>query len=305
MMDVIIISWNSREKLRRLLISLHDQYQAEDRLIIIDNGSTDGTTDMIKEVAPGAFLIRNHENLGFCKAVNQGIHASVDEYILILNSDIVAYRDFIARVKEGVKQYSKERVGMFGVKMLQAHSNLIDSTGLTLSWAYRFFDRGFGETDNGQYDDKKEIFGPCGGCAVYQRVMLEDIREGDEYFDEDFFFLGEDFDVAWRARHKGWTARYIPEAICWHERGGSFDQKYRQYLSFRNRYFLLLKNASPRASLPAIFLLYDFPRLFYLLCTNRYTPKALLELKAQSGKMLAKRKRLLGSTEPLAHHHPF
>ncbi len=116
---------------------------------------------------------------------------------------------------------------MVSPKILRMDKKTIDSTGIILTKARRFYNRGAGETDSGQYDGKREIFGPCAAAALYKKEMLEQIKIRDnscairdnscpEYFDNDFFFLVEDVDLVWRANLSGWEGYFVPQARCYH-----------------------------------------------------------------------------------------
>jgi GT2 family glycosyltransferase len=168
---------------------------------------------------------------------------------------------------------------LFSPKIFKADGKTLDSTGLILSRYYRFFDRGHNLPDRRQYDGKPDIFGPCAAAALYKKEMLEDVKHEGGYFDESFFFLGEDFDIAWRAGKRGWRAKFVPGAVCYHLRNSTnFASGFRQYLSFRNRYFMLLKNQGFSPGYITVFLLYDIPRFFYMLFTNRHTLKGVREI---------------------------
>jgi len=138
-----------------------------------------------------------------------------------------------------------------------------------------------GKDDGMAFDSVQEIFGPCAAAALYRRQVFDDIRNAEGVFDNRFFFLVEDFDVAWRAKRKGWKAYYVPQAVCLHYRSSSgHKSKFKQYLSFRNRYFLILKNARFKELVYFIpfFIIYDIPRILYLLCVNPYTLKGIREV---------------------------
>lgn len=285
--SIVIAGYNTAGFLPLCLDSIYSQSYKNFEVIFINNGSTDDTPLKLKAY-PGLKIINNKDNRGFCFANNQGIKIATGKYILILNSDIVLDKNFLTEFE---KAAGVNDAALYGAKILSKDGKAIDSTGLILSSSYRFFDRGNREADRGQYDKELDIFGPCAAAALYKKEMLEDIKYKEEYFDEDFFFLGEDFDLAWRAKKKGWKARFVPEAICYHIRNSSnFNNKFRQYLSFRNRYFLLTKNSKISVKYFLIFLLYDIPRLVYMLCTNRYTLRALSEIIKFTPNMLGKRK---------------
>ena len=135
--------------------------------------------------------------------------------------------------------------------------------------------------------------GPCAATGIYKRHMLEDIRINGEYFDKDFFYLIEDFDIALRARKRGWKSAYLPDALSYHVRNGSgTSYKYRQYFTFRNRYFLIIKNINIRPYFIFYFIMYDIPRAIIMLLTNRYAIKAIGDVIKYLPMMLEKRKNM-------------
>lgn len=274
LISIIIVGHNAGGYLPGCLESIHKQTYKDFEVIFINNGSIDATIDVLRSY-PAVSIISNRENRGFCFANNQGIKLAKGEYVLTLNSDVILDKDFLLELKRAIKC---DETGLFAAKILNSDGKAIDSAGLVLSRFYRFFDRGNGEKDTGQYDDKLDIFGPCAAAALYKREMLEDIKHNGEYFDEDFFFLVEDFDISWRALQKGWKARFVPRAICYHSRNSTnFNSKFRQYLSFRNRFSMLLKNRAVNMKYSIIFIFYDIPRIISMLFTNRYAFRALCE----------------------------
>lgn len=285
--SIIIATWNAGKYLPQCLEAIFNQTYRDFEVIIVDNNSTDGSREFIKGKYPTILLVENNNNVGFCRANNQGIAKAKGRYILSLNSDLVLAKDFLLEFKKEIEQ-SDSRIGMFQSKILKINTKIIDSTGLILSRARKFYNRGEGEIDVGQYDNKREIFGPCAAAALYKREMLEEIKTDNQYFDEDFFFLGEDFDLAWRANNLGWQAIYVPQAVCFHWGHISQHNKaFKQYLSFRNRYYLLIKNESWKTLKNDlhIILSYDLPRIGWLLFTNWYTLKAIIEILAKISKV--------------------
>jgi len=290
--SIVIVTWNAAYYMEGCLSSIKEQSFKDWELIIVDNGSADDTLDIVQKIYPQARVIKNEENLGFCRANNQGISAAQGDFIFTLNSDIILDKDFM-RELVFFAQKQPEEIGMLGGKMLRMDGKTIDSTGLILSKSRRFYDRGGGEIDQGQYDESAEVFGICAGAALYKRKMLDEIEIDGQNFDDDFFFLGEDFDIAWRAQLYGWKAMYIPRAQCLHLRGSSeHKSKFKQYLSFKNRYLLMIKNDTPVNILMALprLLIYDIVRFFYLLFTNRLIFKAIREIMGLLPIMLKRRK---------------
>ncbi len=279
--SVVSITYNAGSFIKSCLDSLCEQTYKDFETILVDNASIDKTVSLIKKFSPEVTLLQNNKNYGVCKARNQAIKIAKGKYILTLDSDVVLDKDFLLKIKNLAERVDN-KVGMIGAKIMQFRDkNLIDSTEIILTKARRFLDRGYGEIDRSQYDKDINIFGPCAAAALYKKEMLEDIKKEDEYFDSRFFYLVEDFDLSWRARNKGWSAVYCPEAKCFHRKNGSnTNEKIRQFLTFRNRYFLLIKNQSLKDFLIHLpFMLpYDLLRFGYLLLTNKLTYKAIREV---------------------------
>ena len=154
--SIVIVTYNSGQFIEDCLDSISGQTSKEFEVIIVDNNSTDKTLEVIMQKLPDVRLISNRENFGFSRAVNQGIEYSGGEFILILNSDIVLREDFIHKLKN-MFLLLPENVGMISPKLLQMDKQRIDSAGLVLSKTRRFYDRGRGDIDLGQFDIKQDI----------------------------------------------------------------------------------------------------------------------------------------------------
>jgi len=290
--SVIIITYNSANIIRGCLDSVIKQSKNNAEFIIIDNNSDDDTRFLLKEHYSYLHLILNNHNRGFGGAVNQGIRISKGKFILILNDDITLKDDFFSKLDDVVMKLPCY-IGMISPKILMCDKKTIDSTGLVLTKFRRFYDRGRGLIDKGQFDDKSIVFGPCAACGIYRKEALEQLKIGSEYFDEDFFLILEDFDVAWRARDNGWNGMFKPELICYHRGGISRKPSLAaRYYSFRNRYLLLIKNEKA-GNLLRLFLFalaYDIPRFIFIVFLDRCALRVIQELFTLTPKMLRKRR---------------
>jgi len=272
--SVVILTYNSANYIKPCLSSLYMQSYQDFEVIVVDNGSKDETMSLVKEIYPQAILIENKDNLGASKGRNQGIEAARGEWIVALDCDIILENNFLSQIVESIKGAPKTP-GMIQPKIMNAGKNTIFSAGIYVSFLRRFYDLGRNEIDSAKFNKQKDIFGVCSAAAAYNRNMLEAVRGKDGYFDERFFFLFEDVDLSWRAQKKGIKALFCPDAVCYHNGNSSQTSKrIRQYLSLRNRYFTLLKNDLPLRIILA-FILYDLPRLLYILITNPYALKAI------------------------------
>jgi len=222
-----IVTWNSRPYLKTCLDSVINSNYKDWSLLIIDNGSRDGTVEFIRTDYPNISLLENRQNLGFARAHNQGIQISDSEYVLVLNPDVILTTDFLEKIVNGLTERPDFGSAIGKILKFNFHDDdlrepvltkTIDSTGLVIQRNRRFTNRGEGESDAGQYDKVHDVFGPSGAVALYRRSAMADVRLKDEYFDEDFFAYKEDIDLAWRLQKAGWRSVYLPSAVAYHHR---------------------------------------------------------------------------------------
>jgi GT2 family glycosyltransferase len=282
--SVILVNWNYGDFLGECLDALQNQSYPANKIIIVDNGSTDGSPELIRQRYPNVQLIPLNKNTGFSQAFNRAVCLTDDLFVLSLNPDVIVRPDFISKLVNAINQ--DNRIGIVAPKLLRAEEpTTLDSTGLYINRQRRPYDRGQGELDQSQYDRDLEVFGACGAAALYRRAMLEDTAIDGEYFDEDFFAYYEDADLSWRAQLFGWRVLYVSGAVATHVRGwGDTLSKQRKKdafgprLALRNRYLMVIKNDSNTSfvrNLPRI-IATELPRLIY---TTIVFPKALLGLR--------------------------
>ncbi|MBI4846212.1 MAG: glycosyltransferase family 2 protein [Candidatus Omnitrophica bacterium] len=291
--SIIIVTWNAEKFINKCLDSVFSQDFSCFEVIVVDNSSTDKTIGILQSYEPRIKLMRNDENKGFCFANNQAIGKAKGKYIFTLNSDIILEKNYLSVLVQCLSEHHE--IGMAQGKFLRMNGRIIDGTGLKLGLAFRFLNFNEGKTDSMREFSPKMIFGPCAAAAVYKRKLFEDIKYENEYFDNSFFFLVDDFDVAWRAHKKGWKAMYVPQAICYHYRASSAHKSsFKQFLTFRNRYFLLLKNATWKDFLKLMFFfpIYDLPRLIFMLIFNPYAIKAIAQIIKNIPLLMKKRRYL-------------
>ncbi|MFB3776518.1 MAG: glycosyltransferase family 2 protein [Bryobacteraceae bacterium] len=240
---VVVVNWNRRDLLRRCLDSLARQQDAGFEVILIDNGSDDGSPDMVAAEYPvcGPFplrLIRNASNRGFCAANNQGFAASRSPFIALLNNDAEADPGWLAALRRCFDE--RPEIGMAASKILVYEDpSRIDKAGHLIYPDGQNRGRGSGEIDRGQYGRREEVLWPDGCAAMYRKVMLDEIGG----FDEDFFAYGDDAELGLRARIAGWSCLYAPDAVVRHHRGSTLGvtSSRRLELIERNRVLLAVK----------------------------------------------------------------
>lgn len=245
-----IVTYNSEKDIIKCIDSINQQTYPNIEVIVIDNKSTDKTVDLLSSKYNDIKIILNNKNLGFCKGHNIGFREGKGDYVIVLNPDVTLDKHFVEEVVKGMEE--NPEVGLISGKILRMKqdfttTDIIDSTGIVMARNRRAYDRGQGEKDKGQYDEKSNIFGVCGAAAVYRREMLEDIKIDNEYFDENFFAYKEDVDLSWRAKLLGWKCLYVPSAIAYHKRGWKKSSRkeiplFLRIHSIKNRYLTIIKN---------------------------------------------------------------
>jgi GT2 family glycosyltransferase len=234
--SVVLVTWNSAQHLPRCLAAIRQQSWPDVELIIVDNGSSDGSAEHA--------TIRNFDNRGFAAAVNQGIAAARGEFVLLCNPDAFLERDYIERIIAALDE-AGESFGMATGKLLSVGENVVDSKGIRMTRTGRHFDIEQGCVDRA--DATAEVFGVSGAAAIYRMSFLRDVAIDGQPFDEDFFTYREDADIAWRGRLFGWRALYVPGAVAHHVRTVT-PAKRRQLPAFinmhgvKNRFLLRMKN---------------------------------------------------------------
>ena len=234
---MIVITWNQRELLRGCLASLGRQTGVEFEIVVVDNGSSDGSADMAEREF-GCRVIRNAENRGFCAANNQAIAAARGDLIALLNNDAEADAGWLAALHAAFA--GRPELGMAASKILMYEDpSRIDKAGHLIYPDGQNRGRGTGERDRGQYDRLEECLWPDGCAAMYRKRMLDEIGG----FDEDFFAYADDAELGLRARIAGWKCLYVPQAVVRHHRGATLGLQSARRLELieRNRVLLAVK----------------------------------------------------------------
>jgi GT2 family glycosyltransferase len=237
--SVVIANWNGRHYLEKCLESLAAQTYPAVEVIVVDNGSTDGSAAWVAERFPSVRLIVNPDNRGFAAANNQGVRQSRGAYVATLNNDTWVEPDWLAGLVAALER--DPRLGMAASHMLFADQpEVINSTGICLDRCGISWDRHGGQTARQAEAGPAEVFGPCAGAALYRRELLEAVG----LFDEDFFAYLEDVDLAWRARWRGWKAIYVPSARVYHIHSATSQEgsPFKTYWLSRNKIQMIAKN---------------------------------------------------------------
>jgi GT2 family glycosyltransferase len=287
---VIVLTWNQRDLTLDCLESIfalnYPLQQLE--VIVVDNGSSDGTARAIRERYPAVTVVENGENLGFAEGNNVGIQHALQgnaEYVMLLNNDTVVDPDMLACLLAAMEAHSG--VGIVGPKMLYYHQpGVIWCAGNQINWHTGTTIRLHAEqTDNGLDDSPQEVdfITACGAC--FRRQVIEEIG----LLDSRFFIYYEETDWCHRAREAGWRVLYVPSARLWHKVSAAMGTKTpaTEYYMSRN---VLLFLAKHRRGLPRLqSLLWAAGRSFLAAAAYTVKPHGGLRLPHRNARLFALR----------------
>ena len=263
---VVIPNYNGKKYLKNCLKSLEDaRIQTDFHVIIIDNGSADGSLQEVQDLFPWMECVYFAENRGFCAAVNEGIRRSRTPYVFLLNNDTTIEPDCI-RVLE---QRMDREPDLFSVSARMVdlkNPSILDGAGdlySALGWAYAI---GKGRPA-ANYVQPENIFSACAGAAIYRKSILDQIG----CFDELHFAYLEDVDLGYRARIYGYRNAYEPGAVVNHAGSAATGSRYNEFKithSSRNNIYLIYKNMPPAQlilNLPLLLIGFAVKILFFIL----------------------------------------
>ena len=235
--SVIIPNWNGAAHLVDCLGSLERQTFADFETVVVDNGSTDASLDLLAQDYPWVRVIPLAENLGFAGGCNTGIEQTSSEIVVILNNDTEVEPEWLSELLAAMEAHP--RAGMVTPKVrlwddrqrLHTTGDLTRCNGIPDS-------RGVWEEDRGQYDDQIYVFGAAGVAPAFRREMLDEIG----LFDADFGSYCEDVDLSWRAQLLGYRCVFAPRAVLYHKVSATGKGVTRSYFVARNTIWTLVKN---------------------------------------------------------------
>src|ERR1035437_9235089 len=242
--SVVIPNWNGVQSLEACLDSLLGQ-SIKLSIIVVENGSTDGSLELLHKKYPNIELVVHKKNLGFAGGVNSGIKNAIKngaEYVALFNNDAVADEDWLKLLVDYLDKHPKTAAA--ACKVLNSTGQQLDSTGdYFTNWGLPY-SRGRGETDDGQYDNLTNIFAASGAASLYRTEALKDVG----LFDEAFFAYYEDVDLSFRMQLAGWKIAYVPNSVVHHAIGMTSGRikGFTTYQTMKNLPLLLYKNVPNR-----------------------------------------------------------
>jgi len=292
--SVVIPNWNGKKTIARCLDSLCDQ-SITSQIIVVENGSTDGSLEFIRKNYPDVKLIIHQKNLGFAAGVNAGIRQAIDsnfDFVALLNNDAVADKNWLQNLMKVIEQDNK--IGIVTCKFIDINAKYLDSTGDQYTTWGLPYPRGREEPVSDKYDNQTGVFAASGGASLYRISILRQIG----LFDEDFFAYYEDVDISFRAQLAGWKVIYAPRAIAYHQIGATASKikGFTTYQTIKNLPMLLWKNVPVgllATVVPRFYLAY-FSFIFSALARGQIWPafKGLFATIVLAPKTIIKRFRI-------------
>lgn len=235
--SIIVLNWNGESLLRECLESLSRQTVTNREVLLVDNGSTDLSLQLVKENFPQVKVIGLPKNLGFVGGNLEGLKAAEGELIALINNDVRAAETWIENLLRAMCE--DERIGICSSKLSIDGTKMINSAGTGITTASVGFDRGVRKKIT-LFDRKESVFGASGAAVLYRRKMIDEIG----FLDDDFFLYDEDADLSFRAQLAGWKCMYVPDAVG-HHKGNATAGRLSDthvYYHTRNLEFVWIKN---------------------------------------------------------------
>lgn len=286
-MSIVLVCWNNREYLDPCLKSLYEcGLNSSFDVIVVDNGSTDGSQQMLEEKYPDVKLIQNDGNVGLAKASNQGIEATNGKYVLLLNNDTIVNRNALDVLVEFLDAHPE--AGAAGGKLLNADGsfqsgyayfpNLWQEFLVMTSIGYSLW-RGYPR--HGDSPEVKAAGWLSSACLLVRRTALDQVG----LLDESYFIYGDEADLQYRLNKAGWKVYYLPSSTIIHFGGRSLNHWGRRPRVYRGRLLFYQKNYGVlRTTLLRIMLfvmsLLKLPLCAAFLCVPRYVEDAKKALRS-------------------------
>jgi len=245
--SVIIVNRNGGDLLARCLSCMAAQHTLPERIVVVDNGSTDGSIAAARRLAAADACLAPRiefdlvgENIGFAAANNRAVASCQTEFVALLNPDAFAEPGWLAALLDAA--HAHPRTAAFGSRqVLDGTPELLDGVGDVYHFSGLSWRDGHGCRPTAADAQDHDIFSPCAAAAVYRRAAFTEVGG----FDEDFFCYFEDVDLGFRLRLAGYDSRYVSKAVVRHVGGACSPGKHSDFAVFhghRNMVWCFVKN---------------------------------------------------------------
>ncbi len=210
--SLIVLNWNGKRHLLACLASLARMDYQDYEILLVDNGSTDGSLELVPFEFPSVKIIKSGRNLGYAAGMNVGIASAEGEIVVLLNNDIIVEPTLLTELM--IIFTSDRHVGIAGCKILYPNGTLIQHAGGFVSFPLGYADHyGYREEDDGSYDTQTDVGFVTGAAMAVRRAVFNDIGCLDTGFRPAYY---EDVDLCYRARQADWRVVYVPRARLVH-----------------------------------------------------------------------------------------
>ena len=263
--SIIIVNWNGRQHLETCLSAVAAQQGITFETILVDNGSTDGSVEFVRDRFPWVRLVTLAENQGFAGGNNAGVREARGEYVALLNNDTAAEPTWLRVLKDGVDQSAGFAVTTSCIVYMDDPTRIDSAGDGLLRWGGPFKHHHGAPVQVAR--ESREVFAACGCACLMPRRVFEELGG----FDEDFFVSNEDVDLSYRARLRGYRVRYVADAVVRHRGSATLGHvsAFSVFHAQRNLEWMYLKNT------PAAILLRTLPgHVLYNLAAAVYFARA-------------------------------
>jgi GT2 family glycosyltransferase len=302
--NLAVLTYERKDLLDIVVPSALAQRYSPFEVTVVDNGSTDGSADYVRERWPEVRVVELRPGRGVTAALNACLESSDTDFVALLNNDLELEPDWLPTLVRTMLE--RPEAGSAQGKLIDYdRRDVLDGAGDIVLWASPAFRRGHGEPDQGQYDEPEQVLAVSAAAGLYRRSALDDVG----LFDEHLYCTYEDTDWGLRAQLAGWSCLYVPTAVAYHMGSAtlasqpSSDSLYRHW---RNAMWLVIKNI-PGSSLLRHgheLLLYHAGMVFYSARDRAFGAylKAWRDALIGAPTVLRQRRRIQSSRRVPANH---
>lgn len=258
--SIIVVNYNGKHFLGECFASLENLDYPRDKfeVILVDNASTDGSVQYVRENFYWVNILQLDKNYGFCKPNNDGVKIANGEYIVFLNNDTTVTNGWLFELVKGA--LSEEQIASCASKMLYYdRRNVINTAGGKITIIGGGFYKGYGDKDGPKYSKLEYTGFGCGAGVLVKKELFQYVGG----FDEDYFASCEEHDLGWKVWLHGYKVLYVPTAVMYHKESGTFGSRStfestKVYFITRNRLYNIIKNLEAKNVIRALFISFGF-----------------------------------------------
>ncbi len=245
---LVVLTWNSHQFLRDCITSALQQDYPDFSILLLDNGSTDGTVQLVREHFPTVQIVENHANLGFAAGNNVGLRQAKTPFVVLINPDVELAPNWLSQLIEPM--VADPEIGVAGCKVYQPGGEVLQHAGGYITFPQALSGHyGLGGVDYGQHDEIRDVDYVIGAAIAIRREVIDSVG----LLDEGFFLYYEDVDYCQRVRAAGYRVTYIPNAQLVHMESSTTIKGSASYYGHvhASRWRYMLKHYTPEILLEA------------------------------------------------------